>query len=256
MPLRVLSRPGAPAIATPVAARRAWPALLSLALVAVGAGWLIYELGHQAITSVRIAGEFHNLDRVEFERAVEPHLDGSFFTTDVATIRSAARQLPWVRESSVRRVWPGAIHIAVVEREAVFRWGEASLMEADATTFTPADASGFGQLPLLAGPPGTEADVVDRFHQLEAQFAPLGQHLAQVTLSERGAWRAVLGSGVVLLLGRDPAPGALTRLLNAFPAVIAPRLYEAEQVDLRYANGFAVRWRPNAPPTANQGQAS
>ncbi len=223
-------------------------ALISLAAVLAGLGWLGVELGGHPISSVRIAAEFRHLDRGELEAAIEPHLGNSFFGVDVDAVRRAASTLPWVREASVRRVWPGSIHIAIVEREAAYRWGDKGLLEADGTLFTPTTREGFDDLPLLSGPDDAHAQVVALYGELTALLTPIGQRLRSLEQNARGAWRAQLSGGIELILGREPGHAALNRLARAFPAVLAGQQERIEAIDLRYANGFAVRWK--TPPAA------
>lgn len=236
------SSPGVP----PIRARVVM-ALVSLLLVLAGFGWLLAELGRHPISSVRIAAEFRHLDRSELEKLVQPHLGGSFFAVDVNAVRLAARSMPWVREASVRRVWPGSIHIAIVEREAAYRWQSTGLLESDGTLFTPTARDGFDKLPLLAGPDETHAEVVTLFKQTAALLAAIQQPLRMLEMSARGAWRARLANGIELVLGREPRQAAMRRLARAFPAVLAGQQERIEAIDLRYANGFAVRWKPVLP---------
>ena len=65
-------------------------------------------------------------------------------------------------------------------------------------------------------------------------------------LSPREAWRVTLDDGVVLDLGRDqpkhPAVERLARFAQAYP-VLRTRLQTPFQVvDMRYPNGFALRF--------------
>ena len=227
-------------------------ALVSLALVLAGLAWLVVELGRHPIDSVRIAAEFRHLERGDLESVVQPHLGESFFGVDVVAVREAARALPWVREASVRRVWPGSIHIAIVERVAAFRWAGDGLLEADGTLFTPRRRDGFEHLPLLEGPAGSEAEVRARFAEFRALLEPVGLRLRELALSARGAWQATLDNEVVLVFGREDDLAPMRRFVRAYPAALSARIDEVEAVDLRYANGFSVRWK-RAAAEAGQG---
>lgn len=250
--LRVVEAPPAPPAGAPPRERLRLLAGGLLALLVLAAvTWLVTELRDQPVTSVRVAGDFVHVRRRALEAAVAPFITGSFFDVDVQAVRRAALSLPWVRGASVRRVWPGSIHVAVVERVPAYRWNEHGLLEADGALFRPATRAGFDALPLLQGPPGTQHTVLARYLAFRRVLAPTGQHIRRLRMSERGAWRAVLGSGVLLVLGRDPGTAELARFARAFGAVFRNHMDEVERVDLRYANGFAVRWKkptPEAPP--------
>ena len=218
------------------------------------AGFYVFEsLSARPIQSVRIAGEFHNVDRSALEAAVAKSLSGGFFHLDVDEVRAAARSLPWVRDASVRRVWPDTLHVAVIERSALMRWGEGGLMESDATVFFPASGTAdFGLLPRLDGPPGSEPQVLERYRELRAILAPLGSPVQRVSVTNRGSWRVVLENNFALLLGQWRDTDLIRRFAQAFPDLSAMRTEELVQVDLRYANGFSVLWR-EAQPVAQVG---
>ncbi|HEX9583211.1 MAG TPA: FtsQ-type POTRA domain-containing protein, partial [Gammaproteobacteria bacterium] len=90
-------------------------AILLAALLAAGT-FVWRDLDSRPIASVRIAGEFVNVSRDSLEQVVNGFLPSGFLRLDVEAVRRAAAGLPWVRRVSVRRVWPGSLHIAVVER--------------------------------------------------------------------------------------------------------------------------------------------
>ena len=100
-----------------------------------------------------------------------------------------------------------------------------------------------------SGPEGSERLVASRFSQFRAALAPLGVVPAAVTLSDRYAWQLRLDNGVWLQLGRDqskdPVVDRLARFIEAYPRTVGrldARLQaQGMRVDLRYANGFAVR---------------
>ena len=107
-----------------------------IALLAAVTSFLIH-LNARPITSVRIAGEFVNVSRVEMQQLIDEFLPSGFFELDVGAVRRKAREIPWVRRISVRRIWPDSLHVAVVERVAVARWNDEALLEADGTRFVP-----------------------------------------------------------------------------------------------------------------------
>jgi cell division protein FtsQ len=68
-----------------------------------------------------------------------------------------------------------------------------------------------------------------------------------VTLSPRGGWTLTLASGAEIAIGREHPRERLKRFLDAWPKLAAGRANSPAYIDLRYANGFAVRWAGAAP---------
>lgn len=217
---------------------------LALAGLLGGVAYVAHYVEHSPVVSVRIAGEFRHVDRPALREAVARHLSGGFFRLNVDAVRSAALQVPWVKDVSVRRVWPNSLHVGLIERRAVARWGdEGGLLEDDGTLFFVEDDASVGELVRLQGPSETHREVLSRYRELKHLVAPLARTIRSVSLSQRRSWEVVLDNGVELILGAGQTAAAQPQLERAFQAVLRPRMAEVERIDLRYANGFAVRWR-------------
>lgn len=225
---------------------------LSAILLTAG-GFAIYEMQSRPLSSVRIAGDLRHTSRAALEDAIVAEVAFSLYRVDVDRVREAALTLPWVRDASVRRVWPDSLHVAVIEREPVARWRASELLEASGLAFSPDIAGKFEYLPFLEGPRGSESQVLDQYWALQDALRPIGWRLTRLSLNDRRAWRAELDSGVVLMLGQGQSTQSVERLVRAFDGALAARLAELEQVDLRYTNGFAVRWKHGAKARNEEG---
>ena len=229
-------------------------AVCVLLALALGVGALLLHLNARPITSVRIAGEFVNVSRENMQRVVDGFLPSGFFELDVAAVRREAQEIPWVRRISVRRMWPDSLHVAVVERVAVARWNGSALLEADGARFVPDEASLSGDYVDLSGPDGSEEIVLRQFEQLTPVAKALGTSVSSVALDQRGSWRVALTSGLTLRLAQEDRLDALAPYIAALPQILGDRFSDAARIDLRYSNGFAVRWRQDAMP--EEGQSS
>jgi cell division protein FtsQ len=137
--------------------RRRFRVLVGITMVvAVGCGaWAATDSVLLDIDRVVVHGAVHSTpDEVRFAsglRTGEPMLD-----VDEAAADRGGEALPWVKEASIRRHWPGRVRIVVVEREpvAVAEAGPGALGLVDATgrvlEWVPAPPPG---LPVLAGLP-------------------------------------------------------------------------------------------------------
>ena len=224
--------------------KRLLSAILSLGLLSAIAGPVALELWRQPLQSVRVTGPFVNVSRQELEVAIAPHLPRAFLWVDVSAIRQAARAIPEIEDVSVRRVWPDRLDIEVREREAVARWRGRKLLEANASLFEPRSLESFAMLPRLEGPSGRHRQVLERWRQLdEIAQEYLNARVTRLEAHARGAWMAELTNGIVVQLATDTFEDDLPRYARAFPRALGPRLHDIKAIDLRYGNGFAVRWR-------------
>lgn len=223
-------------------ARRVFLVSALLAGLAI-AVFAMRDMDSRPVRSVRVTGDLVHVVRPELERELGEHMVGGFFDFDVDTVRQATRALPWVRDASVRRVWPDSVHIAIVERKAVARWGDDALLEGNGTVFFPNPGREFDHLPRLSGPAGSHAHTVAYLIALQRELGVLDRRVTSVSLNERGAWRATLDDGVTLLLGQGNDMRGVRRFVHAFQTSLQSQLLNVERVDMRYANGFSIRWR-------------
>ncbi len=238
------------------AARRGGSAVAITFLIALAAAVaaLLIHLNARPITSVRIAGEFVHVSRADMQQLMDEFLPSGFFDLDVAAVRREAQRIPWVRRISVRRIWPDSLHVAVVERVAVARWNDQALLEADGTRFGVDETSMNGNYANLFGPDGSEKLVLQRYEQMTPLAQALETRISSLTLDRRGAWRLDLESGLALKLGRADRLDRIAPYIAALPQILGDHFSDAASIDLRYSNGFAVRWRRKAEP--QEGQAS
>lgn len=208
------------------------------------AGYAAYEVESRPIVSVRVAGELLHTAAADLEAVLAPHLGASLYRVDVNAIRRAALSLPWVKDTSVRRAWPDSLHLAVIEREAVARWPEDGLVESSGEIFYPGSTAVFSHLPLLEGPAGATPRLLDKYWMLQTRLRPAGWEITHLVLNRRGSWSAKLNDRIVMLLGQEPSEQAVQRFVRAFETALASRIDELVQVDLRYTNGFSIRWKP------------
>jgi cell division protein FtsQ len=194
------------------------------------------------VREIDVHGRLAHVDRKEIESAARASLRGNFFAVDLGTLREALEQLPWVRSVDLRRAWPGRLQVRIEEHVPFARWGDAALVDTYGNLFAGRTDA---RLPLLAGPPGTEHQVAERYRVFAQRLAPLGTPLERVILSPRYAWQLRLAGGLDIELGRDlardPVEGRLARFVAVYPALQKELERPAEYVDLRYPNGFALR---------------
>jgi len=212
------------------------------ATVFLGKQWLS-DPWRFPLSVVEVKGDFRYLDKQQLQLAVAPHATGGFFTVDVAAIRTAADQLPWVHRARVKRVWPATLRLQIEEQQPVALWGEHGCLNKGGEPFVPEATDISLVLPSLAGPDGQELKVLENFQRVAETLAPLGIKVTRMELDNRRAWHLQLDNAVLLELGRADAGQRLQRFVRAYPNVFAGRLDDLQHVDLRYSNGFSVYWK-------------
>ncbi len=237
-------------------ARQVWRWLWRLGLLALvaaalaggarGLAWITDPVRFP-LTTVEITGDLDHIDRVALEQRLLPAAAGGFFSVDVVAVAEAARHEPWVKRALVRRVWPDKLVVEIVGHRAIARWGDGGLLSDSGEVFAVAgplpDA-----LPLLSGPAGARPQRVfadyQRFGRLLEGLPPV----REVRQEARGAWHIGLANGLTITAGRKDVAARLKRFAAVYRSRLAGVAPPLESVDLRYSDGFAVRFSPASEP--------
>jgi len=221
--------------------------LVALPIVGVLNGWFASDRWPVAKLGVR--AEFNHVSAEQIRAAAQPLLGDGFFAVKLHEVRAAVAKLPWVERVEARKRWPDAIELIVFEQQPYARWGEERLVNRRGEIFTVAGATGLQGLPRLTGPDDRLADVLQFYADCLKEFTGSGLVIDAVTLSSRGGWKLDLASGAEIELGREDARPRLKRFLDVWPRLAGAHAGPPAYVDLRYENGFAMRWpEPAASP--------
>ena len=194
------------------------------------------------ISDVRIVGNLRWVSLEELEQAIAGQIRGGFFRVDVAAVRESALSVPWVRDVSVRRVWPGELHVTVVEDRPIARWAGGGLVTDRGTLLPVRRGAGQGGLPVFDGPREAIPVLRDGLYELSSIFDGIGGGIGRLKRSAAGNWTLEFTDGVSLVF-RDEQKRHVRRFAAVYLSTLIGRRRSIERIDLRYPNGFAVRWR-------------
>jgi cell division protein FtsQ len=203
------------------------------------------------LRNVRVEGELRNLAEADLQPLAREYLGRNFFIANLDDLRAALATNPWIEDLEVRRWWPDTVDIQLRERIAFGYWGERNdMVDVNGTRFHPPTLRQPGPWPRLSGPDGREKTLIKAWREVRALFDPLGLKLARLAQDERRAWRLTFDNGLEVYIGREQFEERLRRLARVYPSVLAAQADRIAVVDLRYVNGFAVRWKAPPAPAA------
>ncbi len=222
-------------------------AVLAMPVVAVLRGWLAAR--QWPVRFVTVEGPDLHVRATSVVRTVQPLLQHGFFAVDLQRVRAVVGALPWVAEVEVRKHWPDTLVIHLQEHQPWARWTRGRLVGSRGDLFTVPKSQMPLTLPVFDGPPGSLPEVVGFYRAAEEACAQRGLHVASVQLTARGSYTLGLAGGARIVVGRGHAEQRLDRFLAVWPQLAARHAQMFVYADLRYANGFAVRW-PQLEPIA------
>jgi cell division protein FtsQ len=226
-----------------------------LALTSVAAVAFVIRIAlDQPIETVAVQGRLQRVSPLDVEKAVrEVSRDKGLVAVDLEAARRAILAIGWVDSATVRRAWPRGLRVFVVEQTPVARWGETGLLNTRGELFVNDARHVPPELPELAGPPGSQGVVTQRYLAAQGRLIEAGMRLSAVRLDSRGAWEFDLDNGVALRLGRRQVDERFDRFMVAAARVVGQRATDISYVDLRYTNGFAIGWRVASAKQAKRG---
>lgn len=223
-------------------------ALVATPVLGVLNGW--FAADRWPIRNLQLQAEFNHVGAEQIRAAARNYLGAGFFAVKLDEVRAAVSALPWVERVEVRKRWPDTIEMRVFEQQPFARWGDKRLIGRNGVLFTAPGTESIQGLPQLSGPDDALVQVVDFYEKSQRTLTGSGLTLAGVSLSARGSWKLALVDGSEIELGQRDIDEHLQRFLDVFPRLAAGRGSNAfAHADLRYANGFAIRWLATPPAT-------
>ena len=221
--------------------------ILGVCLVAAGTLWAL----DQPIQTVSVSGRFQRVAPGDVERIVKERVRGmGLLSVDLAAVRKALHQIPWVDAVSVQRAWPRGLNVLVIEQVAAARWGDTGLLNTRGELFATAERRIPPELAHLSGPEGKESLVAQKYLAVQGRLMQAGLRLTAMRLDARGAWEFDLSDGVTVRLGRRQFDERFEKFMSAALKLVTQRGDDIQYVDMRYTNGFAIGWRGS--PAANK----
>jgi cell division protein FtsQ len=216
-------------------------ALVVLPVVGLLRGW--FAADRWPVTQLTVQAEFKHVSAAQIRAAVLPRLGKGFFALDLDAVQKSVAALPWVESVEARKRWPDTLQLRIYERQPFARWNDKQLISRQGLVFDAPGAAALVALPDLRGPAARLAEVVSFYAGARKAFAGTHLQINGVALTERGSWSVTTTGGAQIVIGdRDQAGRRLRRFLEVYPQLIAGHADGFVYADLRYTNGFAVRW--------------
>lgn len=199
------------------------------------------------IRYVRIEGAFQYTSKDKLKEVLTPEMKRGFYHADMDTIHRQISDLPLVEKVDVKRVWPDAVHIKIIEHKPIVRWGDKAVLNKQGDVLIPEDIASFKNLPLITGPEGQAKKLLEIMKGVYIVLKDKSMQLAEFHVNDRRAWRIKLASGLEMQLGRKAPLENMQRFLKTMDLIGPEQVAMMTNVDTRYPNGYAVTWKQDTP---------
>ncbi len=225
---------------------------LVLVLIVVAIAALAHYLsrpGMFPIKTVQVQGDYQFVTKPAIAQTVTPFVNNGFFHVAVVKAQLALDNLPGVKDSTIRRVWPDTVVVTLVEQKTIGRWPDGRLLTDEGMLFTPVSPGLGNNLPLFTGAAEDSVLMSDTYQKLMPllQYAPLV--VKEISYQHGTGFRLITQDGVTITLGLINIPERLNRLIHAWPQLLASNTKQIPDfIDMQYKNGFAVSWKAKPKP--------
>lgn len=219
--------------------------LLGLVLVAGlahGYQWMMRE-DTLPFRQVTVSGEFHYLDAEELRGKIAVNVTGGFFSLDLKQVQAVLEEMPWVHRVALRRDWPDRLRVHVEEQSPIASWQSSKYLNRYGKVFAPtSEVAPVLDLPAIRGENGREIALLEDFIRYSKMLDSVGLKVSAIEEDARHDQHLLLGDGMQLVLGREDRDIRLKRFVNIYARTLSPVANKIASLDLRYSNGFSVRW--------------
>lgn len=214
-----------------------WPAVQQAAFVVPDT--LARAAGFK-IAAINVDGR-KSLTNEEILAAIDYGSGRSLLFLDASAARERLMQNPLVSDASIRKLYPDALTVTVVEREPYAMWqrdGQLVIIARDGTTIDVAKDGRFSHLPLLVGR-GAETHATEILEAL-APYPELKDEIYAAVRVGGRRWNIRLKNGVDV---KFPAQGVAEAVSRYVALEATNKLSERDlaEIDLRFAGRTVVR---------------
>ncbi len=215
--------------------------LILLLVVAMMSGLIQSE--RWRITQLEVAAEYERITPEQLRLMVAKTPERSFFRLDAEEVKRNIESMSWVRYAHVVKQWPDTLKITIKEHQAIAIWNGKDLLNQSGEVFQVDALSQLNALPKIYGLTEDSKMTLENFNRFNQLLQPVGYEISEAHVNNRGDWRLILRNGLEVLLGTEKHEARILRLAETWDQLLNTAKRLPERVDLRYSNGYVVRWR-------------
>ncbi len=251
-------------IASNLASNSAWQKItLSLLVVFVvtvltSSYFWIQNPENLTIKSVEVTGDLKILDKKVLQPVIETYAKTNLYLLDTEKLEKEIENNPWVHSASMTKMWPDKLIVKVFEQKPVAFWGSKEMLAENGEIINASLNSNsegnksqkdfsIGNLPMLYSPGVNSSDkgrnMATGFLKIKKWMKDFPLKMVEFKEDTRGSWQIKLENGMTLKIGRDNQEKRLRRFVVGYQQSLAKVIDKISVVDLRYTNGFSVKWK-------------
>ncbi|AMA65105.1 Cell division protein FtsQ [Candidatus Arsenophonus lipoptenae] len=169
----------------------------------------------------------------------------TYMGIDINKIRHQIKNIPWIKQVSVRKLWPNELRIHIVEYKPYAKWNDNFFINEEGIIFSlPVVININSNLPMLYGPKNSEQDVLKMYRIMNQQLSLYNFNIKSLSMTVLRSWQVILSNDMRLNIGKDNIKDRLNRFIVLYPLLQKVTDKRIGYIDLRYSSRAAVGWLP------------
>ena len=213
-----------------------------LLLIAAAYFW-INRPENLTIKSVEVTGDLKYLNQDSLQPIIEPYVATNLFLLEAKELETELEFNSWVYSASLTKLWPDRLRITIHEERPIAFWGEDSMLNEFGEIIDAELPEKMGELPVLYSPEDNGRGMVENYLNVQKWTKDFPVQISEFREDSRGSWQLKLANGLTVNIGRVQQERRLRRFVVGYKRELADKINTVHTVDLRYTNGFAVKWK-------------
>ncbi len=194
------------------------------------------------IKSVEIRGNLKYLDRLELQPIIAPFVKTNLYLLDKENLENEIEFNHWVYSASLVSMWPDTLIVKIHEQQPIAFWGNEGMINEFGEVIDVDLPQLRNKLPILYSPFDKGREMVENYVKIRQWMKNFPVDIVKFTEDKRSSWLLTLANGIKVKVGRQEHKRRLRRFIVGYSKGLVGQVKKIDTVDLRYTNGFAVKW--------------
>lgn len=194
------------------------------------------------LSNVQVEAPFIYVKKQTIEEQLTPYMKKGLLHINQNAIKQKLSALPWVKDITIKRVYPDTLFINIHEYQATAIFNEDFLLDENGLSF-PITQNVQILLPKLKGNAGSEKELLQDFKKVSKLLK-----VTSLTVDALAKTASVMSitttDDLKIIVNVKDAEEKLKRFVKVYPELLHKKSEPLAQVDLRYKHGLAVKWKP------------
>ena len=211
-------------------------------LIMLGLRSWIKQPENLLIKSVQMQGNFTYLDKSTLSPIISPFVKTNLYLLDKKSLEEEIEFNPWVYSASLTSLWPSTLVVKIHEQKPIAFWGKRAMVNEFGEVIEVDLPAQRNTLPMLYSPFDKGREMVENYVKIRKWMKDFPVDIVEFTENTRGSWLLKLSNGMKVKVGRKEQERRLRRFMVGYSNQLVRQVKKIDTVDLRYTNGFAVKW--------------